>query len=394
MPPTRSRPQQLLRLPESFPFTTRCRASPILRTHEGFNIHRQGLDMDMVAPRKVKLETPPKRTEKPSKAKPANLVGPTLFDRQTEDSVQSNGRPDNIPAVPVKAQVDDYQIGGDERRRIEISATDEVVPMLSEPADQFPEGPCTETVLCGPFASTSIECAKLFRDGHYLGCIALSQVVLEAMIRHIWQVRISKKTNLGTHFDKNLEALHKKKFISDEWKSKLDRMWAGRHSFHHLRPSVKSDQRKLEETARNTLKLLDELEREFFGFTLCEELTRSSARTLLLFLSNVPALWIRTVVPIAVCRKTGKIAARWRKAAHNGIRWIISAPCHAAPPCSCVNDYGILRNEPILLVVKADISRKQRTRPGSLGPGGPIPPSLPRQVYLRMREFVVIHCWH
>ena len=66
-------------------------------------------------------------------------------------------------------------------------------------------------------------------------------------------------------FDKNLEALHKKKFIADDWKIKLDQMWADRHSFHYLRPSVECDQRKLEEKARNLLKLLDDLEREFFG---------------------------------------------------------------------------------------------------------------------------------
>ena len=47
-------------------------------------------------------------------------------------------------------------------------------------------------------------------------------------------------------------------------------MWADRHSFHHLRPSVESDQQKLEETARNALKLLNDLEREFFGFTVRE----------------------------------------------------------------------------------------------------------------------------
>jgi len=40
--------------------------------------------------------------------------------------------------------------------------------------------------------------------------------------------------------------------------------------FHHLRPSAESDQRRLEETARNTLKLLNDLEREFFGFAVKE----------------------------------------------------------------------------------------------------------------------------
>ena len=47
-------------------------------------------------------------------------------------------------------------------------------------------------------------------------------------------------------------------------------MWADRHSFHHLRPSVESDHLKLEETARNTLKLLNDLEQEFFGFKVQE----------------------------------------------------------------------------------------------------------------------------
>jgi hypothetical protein len=74
----------------------------------------------------------------------------------------------------------------------------------------------------------------------------------------------SNSNHKGT-FDKNLEALHKKKFIADEWKTKLDQMWADRHSFHYLRPSVEGDQRKLEEMARNLLKLLDDLERESFG---------------------------------------------------------------------------------------------------------------------------------
>jgi hypothetical protein len=81
--------------------------------------------------------------------------------------------------------------------------------------------------------------------------------------------RFKKKPNQEGSFEKNLEALYKKMFISDEWKTKLDQMWADRHSFH-LRPSVESDQQKLEATARNTLKLLDDLEQEFFGSTLRE----------------------------------------------------------------------------------------------------------------------------
>lgn len=83
-------------------------------------------------------------------------------------------------------------------------------------------------------------------------------------------MKLKKKPNQEGSFDKNLEALHKKKIISDEWKTKLNEMWADRHSFHHLRPSVEADHMKLEETARNTLNLLNDLEQEFFGFKVQE----------------------------------------------------------------------------------------------------------------------------
>ncbi|MFY8059189.1 MAG: hypothetical protein ACOVRM_15695, partial [Planctomycetaceae bacterium] len=96
----------------------------------------------------------------------------------------------------------------------------------------------------------SVECAEQFRDGHYFGCVALTQAVLEAVIRHVWQVKLKKKPTQGGSFDKNLEALHKKKIVSDEWKTKLDEMWADRHSFHHLRPSVEADHLKLEALQR------------------------------------------------------------------------------------------------------------------------------------------------
>ena len=75
--------QQLLRLPESFPFQRNVDVAD-LRKHEGFNIHRQGLDMDMVALRKVKLEPPPKPKKKTRKDKKVKPEQSSLFDSQTE----------------------------------------------------------------------------------------------------------------------------------------------------------------------------------------------------------------------------------------------------------------------------------------------------------------------
>ena len=76
--------QQLLRLPEAFPFQLTVGVAD-LRRHEGFNIHRQGLDMDMVARRVI---TPPRapKPEKASKKSKANAAAPALpflFDAAT-----------------------------------------------------------------------------------------------------------------------------------------------------------------------------------------------------------------------------------------------------------------------------------------------------------------------
>jgi len=62
--------QQLLRLPESFPFAFTASVSD-LRRHKGFNIHRQGLDTEMVA-----LEQHPKPLVKLRKPKKTEATGP------------------------------------------------------------------------------------------------------------------------------------------------------------------------------------------------------------------------------------------------------------------------------------------------------------------------------
>jgi hypothetical protein len=258
--------QQLLRLPESFPFTISV-GVPDLRKHEGFNIHRQGLDMDMVALRKFKPEPPPKPAKKPKKKVP-KPDHPSLFDMKAEEFVSSSGKVDTAPVVPITIPPGDGQPEVlAEQRRVEDSIRNEVLRTLSDRAIRLLQVRGKSLLPYGPFAAPSVECVELFRDGHFFGCIALTQAVMEAVIRHVWQIKLRKKPNQDGSFEKNLEALHKQKFISDEWKTKLDQMWAERHSFHHLRPSVECDRQKLEDKARNTLKVLNDLEQEFFGFS-------------------------------------------------------------------------------------------------------------------------------
>ena len=83
--------QQLLRLPEMFPFTLSIGLSD-LRRHDGFHLHRQGLDMDMVSVRPVKIETPAKPPKKKPAKKPQK-VAPSLFQ-------EPNGALAKTPVVP------------------------------------------------------------------------------------------------------------------------------------------------------------------------------------------------------------------------------------------------------------------------------------------------------
>jgi hypothetical protein len=77
--------QQLLRLPELFPFALTVGVGN-LRKHEGFNIHRQGLDMDMVSTRHVKVEPPQAKQKKSKKRESDDPNQATLIDDSAVDS--------------------------------------------------------------------------------------------------------------------------------------------------------------------------------------------------------------------------------------------------------------------------------------------------------------------
>jgi len=82
--------QQLLRLPEMFPFQLSIGLSD-LRRHEGFHLHRQGLDMDMVSVR-VQKPSQPQKPLKTARKKPKPAVqAPTLFENRAERALQEPG---------------------------------------------------------------------------------------------------------------------------------------------------------------------------------------------------------------------------------------------------------------------------------------------------------------
>ncbi len=208
--------QQLLRLPESFPFTLTIGVGD-LRRHQGFNIHRQGLDMEMVAVCKVRAEQPEKPAKKPKvKAKATGAPQPSLFDGQAEDVAFVDGQP--------------------------------------------------WTLADAPFAAPIAECARLVREGRYHAGIALAQAVVESAVLLVWRVKIRKRKNQTADFVKAVEALRGNSLIGDDCKAGIERMWMDRHAIL-LRPSVDSDRHLLEEAARSGVRLVNDLASEFFGYS-------------------------------------------------------------------------------------------------------------------------------
>jgi len=116
------------------------------------------------------------------------------------------------------------------------------------------------------FAAASTECSFLFRDGHYYGCIALTQAVAEALVRFLCK---TKSVRHGKDFKKNVANLSGK-FISDKAKESLLKIWEKRNDYHHLNPDVETDRQALEELAREKTRLLVEVEREVFRFTIVD----------------------------------------------------------------------------------------------------------------------------
>jgi hypothetical protein len=205
--------QQLLRLPESFPFTLSIGVAD-LRKHEGFDIHRQGLDMDMVALRKVRVEQTSKPAKKPRKTKAKKAESASLFDRQADEVSAVNGQ--------------------------------------------------QRTLADAPFAAPIAECAELIRECHFYAGMALAQAVVEAAVLLVWRVKVRKRKNQPENFVKALEALQGNSLIEGTCKSTIERLWADRDDILLRRPSEESDA-QLEATARSSLALLEEITGEFFG---------------------------------------------------------------------------------------------------------------------------------
>ncbi len=152
-----------------------------------------------------------------------------------------------------------------QRKQVEDSIKQEFEQTLSDRVTRYLQVRSHEIVPYTHFSAASAECCFLFRDGHFYGCIALSQAVAEALVRFLCQ---SNSWKPSKEFEGNVEKLFKRNFISAKLKKSLLKIWERRDDYHHLKPNIKTDRQVLTELAREKAGLLAEIESEVFYFTV------------------------------------------------------------------------------------------------------------------------------
>ncbi|MFH1955088.1 MAG: hypothetical protein ABIL06_26170 [Pseudomonadota bacterium] len=119
-----------------------------------------------------------------------------------------------------------------------------------------------------PFAPVSAECISLFQDGHFYGCIALTQSVAEAIARFLCQKNAWEPDK---SFEKNIKKLSVRKFISVSIKNNFLKIWKKRDDYHHLNPNIETDRFEIEKLAYEKILFLNQIESEIFKFSISDE---------------------------------------------------------------------------------------------------------------------------
>ena len=154
-----------------------------------------------------------------------------------------------------------------QKEQIKDSIRQEFEGTLADRVARYLEVKPHEIVPYTHFSAILVECSLLFRDGHYYGCIALTQAVAEALVRFLCTKNSFKPVK---KFEENVGKLSTRTFISDKVKESLLKIWERRDDYHHLNTSIQNDRQTLEELSREKTRLLVEIEKEVFLFTLVD----------------------------------------------------------------------------------------------------------------------------
>jgi hypothetical protein len=144
------------------------------------------------------------------------------------------------------------------RKELEEALRQEFEATLSDRVDRYLRVHVPGIIPYKHFALPFEESEKLYRDGHYYGCIALTQAVAEAVVRHIWEV--NQRSRRRKKFKAMVAKLHRRGLITRKVKKCLLKIWEGRNDYHHLNPTIgpdtgRPDEEMDEELARHRAKL-------------------------------------------------------------------------------------------------------------------------------------------
>ena len=99
------------------------------------------------------------------------------------------------------------------RKRLEETMQGYFLTALNERISRYQELDFIKLTPNSHFAFVSVECINLYRDGYFLVCIALCQVVAEAIVRLMCER--SNFNSISQDYEVNIENLHKRKIRPD-----------------------------------------------------------------------------------------------------------------------------------------------------------------------------------
>ena len=154
-----------------------------------------------------------------------------------------------------------------QRQQLADSLKQDFIGTLDERISRYQELDFIKVTPNAHFAPISAECIFLYRDGHFLACIALCQAVAEAIVRLMCER--SKFSSISNDYEKNVEGLHKRK-IEPDCNELFEEIWKGRHDYHHLNLNIPIEKSKLQDIAKSKILTLHKIESKVFEFTIID----------------------------------------------------------------------------------------------------------------------------
>jgi hypothetical protein len=268
--------QQLLRLPEMFPFQLSIGIADV-RRHDRFDVHRQGLDMDMVAVRPISMPA----VQKPSK--PRAAIGrrqsrPGLFQDTAEEQFRApsdTGTSETV-AVAASVHIDEPRETAEGKAQpvpanTRANATAEFAPVESETGEQMTRrrrlSANLDLPIEVPFSRPIRECARLFQDGHDFACIALGHELIIAILRLVCRVKLGVPHSKAPDIRSQFAGLTAVGALPILLKTSLEQVWYERSEYLSQNVGAARNRSKLEAAAESHIKLLVELSARFFRYT-------------------------------------------------------------------------------------------------------------------------------